>query len=141
MVRLTVLYGSQTGNSEDVAEHIGHEARRRLLTTAVSAFDEFDIRFLLHHRMLITAGRGLLDQTFVVFICSTTGQGEEPDNMKKSWKFLLKKSLPSDSLASINFAVFAARHSSLVSPQRRCLGWAIRRIQSTTLLPRSCSSD
>jgi len=34
----------------------------------------------------------------VIFVCSTTGQGEEPDNMKQFWRFLLRKNLPPDSL-------------------------------------------
>jgi sulfite reductase alpha subunit-like flavoprotein len=28
----------------------------------------------------------LPEQQLVVFVASTTGQGEEPDNMKKSWR-------------------------------------------------------
>ena len=34
------------------------------------------------------------------------GQGELPDNMKQFWRFLLRKSLPADSLAGVTFAVF-----------------------------------
>lgn len=40
----------------------------------------------------------LIHETKVIFVCSTTGQGDDPDNMKKFWKFLLKRSLPSNSL-------------------------------------------
>jgi sulfite reductase alpha subunit-like flavoprotein len=47
-------------------------------------------------------------ESFVIFVCSTTGQGEEPDNMKRFWRFLLKRSLPLDSLRALRCAVGTA---------------------------------
>lgn len=41
--RFTILYGSQTGNAEDVAERIARQARRRRIATDVHAMDEYDI--------------------------------------------------------------------------------------------------
>jgi hypothetical protein len=41
--RFTVLYGSQTGNAQDVAERIGRLARRRRIATLVQSMDEYDI--------------------------------------------------------------------------------------------------
>lgn len=40
----------------------------------------------------------LIYEVIVIFFSSTTGQGEEPDNMKQFWRFLLRKNLPPDSL-------------------------------------------
>ena len=40
---VSVLYGSQTGTAEDVAERIGREARRRYLDTNVSSLDDYPI--------------------------------------------------------------------------------------------------
>lgn len=54
----------------------------------VLAMDDYDVT-------------NLIKESFVVFICSTTGQGDQPDNMKKFWKFLLRKNLPCDSLQSV----------------------------------------
>lgn len=54
----------------------------------------------------------LPEQRLVVFVCSTTGQGEEPDNMKKFWRFLLRKDLPSDSLSLTRFGVLGLGDSS-----------------------------
>ena len=42
----------------------------------------------------------------IVCVCSTTGQGDPPANMRQFWRFLLRKSLPPDSLADVKFAVF-----------------------------------
>ena len=51
-------------------------------------------------------------QPVVVFVCATTGQGDEPDNMKQFWRFLLRKSLPHDSLAAVQFSVLGLGDSS-----------------------------
>lgn len=40
--RLLVLYGSQTGTAQDVAERVGREGRRRHFRTQVTAMDEYD---------------------------------------------------------------------------------------------------
>lgn len=43
----------------------------------------------------------LIFEKRVIFVCSTTGQGDQPDNMKSTWKFLLRKSLPKNSLINV----------------------------------------
>lgn len=39
---LLVLFGSETGSAEDVAERIGRQARKRRFRTRVVAMDEYD---------------------------------------------------------------------------------------------------
>ncbi|XP_039288461.1 NADPH-dependent diflavin oxidoreductase 1 isoform X2 [Nilaparvata lugens] len=56
----------------------------------------------------------LINEPLVIFVCSTTGQGDQPDNMKNFWRFLLRKSLPSDSLQNSKFAVLGLGDSSYV---------------------------
>ncbi|GIL99953.1 hypothetical protein Vretimale_4988, partial [Volvox reticuliferus] len=90
---LLILYGSQTGNAQDVAERVGREARLRLFIPRVLPMDSYDVTHL--------PSEGL-----IVCVASTTGQGEAPDNMRKFWRFLLRKSLPPDSLAACRYAVF-----------------------------------
>ena len=41
-----------------------------------------------------------------VFVTSTMGQGDPPSNARSFWKFLLRRSLPADSLRSLAFACF-----------------------------------
>lgn len=93
MVRkLTILYGSQTGTAQDLAEHIWRESKRYHFSGTVMPMDKYDIQQLIYEQ-------------YVVFVCATTGQGDEPDNMKTFWRFLLRKSLPTDSLRMVNCAV------------------------------------
>ncbi|KAI1310816.1 NADPH-dependent diflavin oxidoreductase 1 [Mortierella claussenii] len=99
--RILFLYGSQTGCAQDVAENAAREARRMHFSATVSAMDDYDRSLLIR-------------ENFVVFIASTTGQGEEPDNMKKFWKFLLRKSHPSDALDHMEYTVFGLGDSSYI---------------------------
>ncbi|KAG0375556.1 NADPH-dependent diflavin oxidoreductase 1 [Mortierella sp. AD032] len=99
--RILFLYGSQTGCAQDVAENAAREARRMHFSATVSAMDDYDRSLLIREH-------------FVVFIASTTGQGEEPDNMKKFWKFLLRKSHPSDALDHMEYTVLGLGDSAYI---------------------------
>lgn len=96
---LTILYASQTGCAQDLAEHIWRESKKYHYSGRVLSMDAFDVT-------------SLISENLVVFVCSTTGQGNEPDNMKSFWKFLLRRSLPSDSLSALNYAVLGMGDSS-----------------------------
>ncbi|KAF9324725.1 NADPH-dependent diflavin oxidoreductase 1 [Podila minutissima] len=99
--RILFLYGSQTGCAQDVAENAAREARRMHFSASVSAMDDYDRSLLIREH-------------FVVFVASTTGQGEEPDNMKKFWRFLLRKSHPSDALDHMEYTVLGLGDSSYI---------------------------
>ncbi|KAJ9585199.1 hypothetical protein L9F63_003002, partial [Diploptera punctata] len=97
--RITILYGSQTGTAQEVAERIWRELKRFYFHGPVKAMDDYLKSQLIY-------------EPVVVFVCSTTGQGEEPDNMKQFWKFLLRKNLPTDSLSNMKYAVLGLGDSS-----------------------------
>nr|CAG4712427.1 unnamed protein product [Naegleria fowleri] len=94
-----VLYGSQTGCAQEVAERIQREAKRRHLRVKLSALDDYPIE-------------NLVSEPLVIFVVSSTGQGDEPDNMKKFWTFMRRKSLSSDCLKNVKFTVFGLGDSS-----------------------------
>ena len=95
------MYGTQTNTAKSAAEEIGREALKRKLNTTVSSFDDFPIQ------KLPTLSK-------VIFVIATTGDGEAPDTMTKSWKFLLRRDLPKNSLEKLNFSVFGLGDSSYV---------------------------
>ena len=97
---LVILYGSQSGTAQEVAERISREAKRLHFLVKLCSMDDYK------------PIANLIKQKLVVFVCSTTGQGDEPDNMKVFWKFLLRKSLPSNSLESMKFGVLGLGDSS-----------------------------
>ena len=71
---------------------MGREGERLLFRVRVAAMDSFHLPSLPNTRL-------------VIYVVSTTGQGEEPDNMKSSWRFLLRRSLPPTSLSMQEFCV------------------------------------
>ncbi|XP_077005043.1 NADPH-dependent diflavin oxidoreductase 1 isoform X2 [Tamandua tetradactyla] len=97
--RLLVLFGSQTGTAQDVAERLGREARRRRLGCRVQALDSYPLV-------------NLINEPLVIFVCATAGQGDPPDNMKNFWRFIFRKNLPSTSLCQMDFAVLGLGDSS-----------------------------
>ncbi|CEG43058.1 nadph-dependent diflavin [Plasmopara halstedii] len=99
--RLLILYGSETGNAQDVAEFIQQRAlNRHFVDTQSLAMDEFPVADMLPQC------------STVVFVVSTTGDGEAPENMRMSWRFLLRKTLGSQWLANVHIAVFGLGDSS-----------------------------
>ncbi|XP_004454061.2 NADPH-dependent diflavin oxidoreductase 1 isoform X1 [Dasypus novemcinctus] len=96
---LLVLFGSQTGTAEDVSQRLGRDARRRRLGCRVQALDSYPLV-------------NLINESLVIFVCATTGQGDPPDNMKNFWRFIFRKNLPSTSLCQMDFAVLGLGDSS-----------------------------
>lgn len=91
--KILVLYATQTGNAQDVAERVGREAARHHFQPVVESMHLYDPNDLPQER-------------FVVFVVSTTGQGDPPESMRAFWRTLLRKSLGHSWLASTLFAVF-----------------------------------
>jgi len=48
----------------------------------------------------------------IIFVVATTGEGEPPQTMLNTWKFLLRADLPSNVLKKVNFTVFGLGDSS-----------------------------
>ena len=96
---ITILYGSQTGTAQDVAEGLGRDAERYAIDAHVCAMDD-------------VPRDALPSLKLVVIVCSTTGDGATPDNMKANYRALLRKSLPATFLAGVRFAIFGLGDSS-----------------------------
>ncbi|CAH8441701.1 unnamed protein product [Dicrocoelium dendriticum] len=116
--RLLILYGSQTGQSKSLAERLVMQARSL-----------FDIPFHVSSKETRKASLGInlqpLDSYLplsrlsketgiVIFICSTTGYGVPPDNMRIFWRRIMNKNLPVGHALSSNvrFAVLGLGDSS-----------------------------
>lgn len=87
-VKISVLYGSQTGNAQDLAEQIWRESKRFYFQSSIKALDDYN-------------AADIDQEQCAIFVCSTTGQGDEPDNMKSFWRFLLRRSLPGTLLSGM----------------------------------------
>ncbi|KAL2222149.1 sulfite reductase [NADPH] subunit beta [Thermoascus aurantiacus ATCC 26904] len=88
---LTILYASDNGNAQNLAKRLGNRGRARGLKTMVIAMDDYPIE-------------DLPTEENVVFITSTAGQGEFPQNGRAFWE-AVKNSGDLD-LSNIKYSVF-----------------------------------
>ncbi|KAK9894229.1 NADPH dependent diflavin oxidoreductase 1 [Cystobasidium minutum MCA 4210] len=109
--RLLILYASQTGSAQDVAEYIGREAWRRHFKARVQDVHDFD-------------KAGLLDSTPTIIITSTTGQGHFPTSILPLWNFLIRSDLPEDLLQDFNYALFGLGDSTYPK-----FNWPVRKLK------------
>ena len=94
---LTVLYGSQTGNAEGVAEMLGERASARGINAKVVDMADYK-------------PRQLKNETFVGVLASTHGEGDPPDNALDFHEFLYGRKAPG--LKGVHFGVLALGDTS-----------------------------
>lgn len=98
--KITILYGSETGNAQDYAHYLSKRLRYYQVQTVLSTLDDFELKRLV------------TDVEYLIIICSTTGQGELPRNAKKFMHFILRKKLPNDLFDHISLTTFGLGDSS-----------------------------
>ncbi|NVC94319.1 assimilatory sulfite reductase (NADPH) flavoprotein subunit [Vibrio natriegens] len=95
--KLSIIFASQTGNAKGVAEALEQEAKAEGI--AVELFDASDYK-----------GKNLAKETHVIFVASTNGEGEAPDNAIELHEFLQSKKAPK--LPNLQYGVIALGDSS-----------------------------
>lgn len=90
---LLVLFGTQSGNSETLAKKIGREASTRGFAPRIAGLDTVE-------------AVDLAGEKTVLFITSTWGEGDMPENATGFWDGLNQNG-SSPSLAGVNFSVLA----------------------------------
>jgi sulfite reductase alpha subunit-like flavoprotein len=113
---ILILYGTETGNSQDFANLVLKQCRR---------YDIASCRVLGMDQVNLV---DVVNSTIVIFVCSTTGQGELPRNAQRLWKQLLRRKLPPTLLSSVMFSSFGLGDSSYPK-----YNWAIRKIHQRLL--------
>ena len=89
---LTILYGSQTGNAEDIAETLRERAEAAGLNA--SAYDMLDYK-----------PKDLKKEKNLIVCVSTHGEGDPPDNAEELHAFIFGKKAPK--LDGLKFSVLA----------------------------------
>lgn len=128
--RILVLYATQTGNAQDVAERVGREAARHHFKPVVESMHLYD-------------PSKLPQEKFAIFVVSTTGQGDPPESMRVFWKFLLRRSLGPHWLESTLFSVFGLGDSGY--QKYNIIGKKLDRrlldLGGTSVVPRGLGDD
>lgn len=95
--KLTIIFASQTGNAKGVAEALEQQAKAQGI--AVQLFDASDYK-----------GKNLAKESHVIFVASTNGEGDPPDNAIELHEFLQSKKAPK--LDKLQYAVIGLGDSS-----------------------------
>ncbi|GAM18192.1 hypothetical protein SAMD00019534_013670, partial [Acytostelium subglobosum LB1] len=96
-----IIFATQSGTSQEVAERLSMDVYGQSgVATSVLDIEQYDFKMMLPR------------ERCVVFVVSTQGHGDVPDTMRDFWNFLLIRSLPTNALAGLNFAVLGLGDSS-----------------------------
>ncbi|KAK7118259.1 hypothetical protein R3I94_021929 [Phoxinus phoxinus] len=93
--RFLILYGSQRGQAQSIAEEICEQAAEYGLTADINCLsnqDKYNVDSEIRP---------------VVFVVSTTGEGDPPDTAQKFVRKIKNKSLPHDHLSHLRYALLA----------------------------------
>ncbi len=91
---ITVIYASQTGQAKSIAENICDLAAQNNFNAKLYCISEYEKSFQLNQ----------ISEP-VVFICSTTGDGETPETARKCYSRLKSKTIPKDYLENLHYAL------------------------------------
>jgi len=94
---ITILYGSQTGNGRGVATELAAKARAQGYAVNLASMSDYKVR-------------QLKQETLLLAVVSTHGEGEAPDDAIELHKFLASKRAPK--LENLNYSVLALGDSS-----------------------------
>ena len=94
---LTILYGSQTGNGHGVAKALADKAQAQGYAVNLASMGEYNVR-------------QLKQETVLLLVVSTHGEGEAPDDAIELHKFLASKRAPK--LDNLHYSVLALGDSS-----------------------------
>ena len=92
-MNILILYGTQTGNSKAMSEEIYANLTENNHSCSIYCFSEInDISLLTSY-------------DFVIMLCSTTGNGDFPDDTQKFWKNIKNRKLDKTLYSKLNVSI------------------------------------
>ena len=125
-----VLYGSQTGTAEDIALGLCRSAAQLGLAPRCMPMDAYD-------------ASELPNESLVICVASTTGDGDAPISMRRFWATLRRRDLPAGALCQVRYAVFGCGDSSYpkFNAVARRLDMRLRQLGASQLVPCGLGDD
>lgn len=98
-----ILYGSQTGNAEEISKEIYHVLSEKGFDCSHSSLDAtlLDNEFSFVNKL-----------TTLIVVCSTTGNGDAPETANKFWRKLKNRTLSKNLLKDVRYAVLGLGDSN-----------------------------
>tara|TARA_B100000424_G_scaffold47595_3_gene33175 strand:+ start:3736 stop:4191 length:456 start_codon:yes stop_codon:yes gene_type:complete len=96
MSNCLILYASQTGNVESISRFICEEIKDRFLSCNIYPMNHFSNKI-----------EELNDYKKIFFLCSTTGNGEIPDNAINFWKNIKNRKHSKNLLENVHYFLIA----------------------------------
>ena len=90
--KLSIFFGSQSGNAESLAKQFGREAQKQGYEAAVAELEQ-------------TSPEALAQEKCALIITSTWGEGDPPDNAAAFWELLAAEN--DVKLSNLNYSVLA----------------------------------
>ena len=122
---LYILYGSQTGNAEDIARDLASGEEQLGVTDVLCDT-------LNSQKKLIPEFKNSVK--LLVIVCSTTGNGDAPENAESFWRSTKLRSAAKDLYEGVNFTVLG-----LVTPTTMFATWGSHCSREFKILAEACS--
>jgi len=94
--KITLLFGTETGNSKSVATQLATNAKKHGIVTKLAGLDQYRIS-------------DLTKEEYLFIVISTQGEGEPPESAKKFYEYIHQNEL---NLSNTKFSVLALGDSS-----------------------------
>jgi sulfite reductase alpha subunit-like flavoprotein len=109
-----VVYGSQSGNSEEIAKRISKEIKenKKIKSTGVE--------FLVMNKFLSIVQKfpeNKMQKNIIIGVCSTTGSGDAPTNCENFVRWIKRKTLASDTLSNAYYTILGLGDSNYTKYQ------------------------
>ena len=132
-----ILYGSETGNGESIAKFLMEDINNFHVNGKVTLStlnDSIDINYI--------------DVKCIIIICSTTGNGEFPENASSWWRYYKNRIIEKNVFANINFILFGLGDTnysyfcnSIKKIDKRIMELAGTKVMNTTYIDDAVDSE
>lgn len=103
---IRVLFGSETGNSEEIAKRIHSEIKKiKVVDSKLSSMNAFS-------KELENTKNFSYSKNLIVIVCSTTGNGDPPQSSEQFIRFIKSKSLEENFFKNFEYALLGLGDSN-----------------------------
>ncbi len=132
---LYVLYGSQTGNSEDIARAVAERCSDELELSDVNCGTLNSIKDNISNIKNIAS--------MIIVVCSTTGNGDAPENALSFWRAVKLRSCSKDMFQDVPYCVLGLGDTNYdkFCHMGKSIDTRLKDLGGNRLLPVGCADE